>query len=139
MGKVNAHGGFLVISGAPNVRLDNATHEIDVEEIIDDVTTSGSGGVAEGLACLYKVNSLTTEMPDDSAAAPEMLGLTIGQTVSLYCRRGALAQYDLVANTIFKGLRKSNDNSGKARRLSLTFEYGSYTNNVAPPTGFDGA
>jgi len=136
MSKVSAHGGFLVIDGNPPVRLDNAEHEIDLESIIDDVTDSGAGGVAQGLPCLVKVNSVTTSVIEDSAAYPEALGLTPGAVGTIWCKRGALAQWAKIENTIVRGLRKVNDNNGKARRVMLTFEYGTYTNNVAAPSGF---
>lgn len=136
MAKINAHGGFLVRAGAPNVRVDNAEHELDLEAMIDDTTDSGSNSVAEGLACLVKVNSVTMSVAEDDVSYPEVLGLTVGSRVSIYMKRGAAAQWDYVANTIVKGYRKVNDNTGKARRLQVTMEYGTYTHNVAAPAGF---
>jgi inosine/xanthosine triphosphate pyrophosphatase family protein len=138
MSKVNAHGGFLVIDGAPPVRLDNTEHELDLEAIIDDTTDSGSGGSAQGLPCIVKVNSVTTSIAEDSVAYPEALGLTPGVVVTIWCRRGSINQYDQVVGTIMKSLRKINDNNGKARRAQIVFEYGVYLNNVAPPAGFGG-
>ena len=136
MSKVNAHGGFLVRDGAPPVRVDTAEYEIDLEAVIDDTTDSGSGGVAQGLPCLVKVASISMSVAEDDASYPEVLGLTVGAVVTIYAKRGALAQWDRVAYTIVKGYRKSNDNSGKARRVTVTMEYGTYANNVAAPAGF---
>jgi hypothetical protein len=139
MSKVNAHGGYWVVEGAPSVRVDNAEHEIDIEEMIDDTTDSGSGGAAEGLPCIYKVQSLSMSVAEDDVAYPEALGLTQGARLTIFAKRGALAQWDKVANTIVKTLRKINDNNGKARRVNVVCEYGTYSRNVAAPAGFEAA
>ena len=136
MAKINAHGGFIVVDGAPPVRVDAAEYELDLEEIIDDVTDSGSGGSARGLPCLQKVNAISMSVAEDSAAYPEVLGLTIGAVVTIHMRRGSLAQWDIVVDTIVKSYRKVNDSNGKARRVMVTMEYGVYNHNVAAPSGF---
>ncbi len=136
MSKVNAHGGCFVVDGAPAVRVETAEYEVDLAAIIDDTTDSGSGGVAEGLSCLVKVNSVTMSVAEDDVNYPEALGLTVGTRVTLYMKRGELAQWDYVSNTIVKGYRKVNDNNGKARRVMVSMEYGSYFHNVPAPSGF---
>lgn len=138
MSKVNAHGGFLVVDGAPPVRVDTAEYELDIEAIIDDTTDSGSDGAAEGLACIYKVNAVTMSVAEDDTNYPEVLGLEVMEVVTLFLRRGALNQWDLVTGTIVKSYRKTNDNNGKARRLQVSMEYGTYEHNVTPPAGFGG-
>lgn len=144
MSKVNAHGGCWAIRGYTGVlagtynRCETAEYEIDLETLIDDTTDSGSGGVAEGLPCIYKVNSLTMSVAEDDSSYPEVLGLTPMAVLDIYCRRGALNQWDLIEGAIFKTYRKVNDNNGKARRVSVALEYGRYTHNVSPPPGFGG-
>jgi hypothetical protein len=135
MAKINGHGGFIVKEGSPNLRVDNSEYEVDVEVMIDDTTDSGSGGAAEGLACIYKVNSVTFSVAEDDTNYPFALGITEGQVLSLYLKRGALAQWDYVHNTIVKSSRVSNPQD-KARRVSITFEYGRLTRNVPAPAGF---
>lgn len=138
MSKVNAHGGCWAVQGEdqPLNRVETAEYEIDVETMIDDTTDSGSGGAAEGLPCIYKVQSLTMSVAEDDSSYPEVLGLTPMSVVNIWCKRGALNQWDYVAGAIFKTLRKTNDNNGKARRVSVTLEYGAYSHDVAPPPGF---
>jgi hypothetical protein len=137
--KINAHGGAWVVGdseGALN-RVETAEYEIDVEELIDDTTDSGSTGVSEGLPCLQKVQSLTMTVSEDDTSYPEVLGLTPGAVVTIFCRRGALNQWDMVFETIVKGYRKVNDNNGKARKVSVTCEYGRYQHAVSAPLGFN--
>jgi hypothetical protein len=136
--KVNAHGGYLVPRDSQGnfFRVDAAEFELDLEEIIDDVTDSRSGGSAEGLPCLVKVQSVSMSVAEDDVSYPEVLGLTIGAVVDLYMRRGSRSEWDLIVDAIVKGYRKVNDNNGKARRIMVTFEYGVYFHNVTGPPGF---
>lgn len=132
MSKINGHGGYIVKAGSPNVRIDNSEYEVDIEELIDDVTDSGSAGAAQGLACLYKVQSITFSVAEDDTNYPFALGIAEGGTYSLYLKRGATATWDYVTGTICKSSRVVNPQD-KARRVTITFEYGAYTRNVAAP------
>lgn len=130
--KVSGHGGYWVKEGAPNETIHNAEYEAEIEEIVDETTDSGSGGVAEGLPIIYKLNSLTMSVAEDDANYPFALGLVEGEIVSLWLKRGALAEYDFVTNTIVQRSRVVNDQT-KARRVTITCTFGSYTRNVAGP------
>lgn len=132
MAKVGGHGGFWVKQGTPNVTVHNAEYEVDHEAMIDDVTDSGSGGVAEGLPIITKVNSLTFTVAQDDAAWPETLGLVPGAVLSFWLKRGATSTYDKVDNTIVRNVRSINPQNG-ARRLQVTCEYGALTRGAAAP------
>jgi hypothetical protein len=134
MPKINGNGGYLVLNGAPAVRIDNTEFEIDYDTMIDDVTDS-SQSVAQGLACINKMNSFTFTLVEDSSFYIQLVLAGEGSTVSFFCRRGAVAQWDLVSNTIFKNSRLTNPQD-KARRVVVTCEYGTLTRNVAGPGGF---
>lgn len=136
MSKINGHGGFWV-NAATLVRIDNAEYDLETDEMIDDVTDSGSGGVAEGLPCIYKVQSLSMSVAEDDTFYLSAIGLNEGQRASMYLKRGAVNQWDLVTNTIVKSARHSNPQD-KARRVTITCEYGSLTRNVTPPAGYGG-
>ncbi len=136
MPKINAHGGYIVLAGAPNQRIDVGDVEYENDTIIDDVTTSGSNFVAEGLPCLVKLQSCTISAPEDSLFYLALLGLYEGNVVTLYLKRGAANQWDVISNTIVKSSRHSNPQDGKARRVVIGCEYGSLTRNVSAPAGF---
>lgn len=138
MSKINGHGGFLVanpLNSGVFFRVDNSEYELDYESMNDDVTDSGSNFVAEGLPCIVKLNSLTFTVAEDDQFYLTALGLEAGQRVNMFMRRGATAQFDSIENTIVKSVRNTNPQD-KARRISITFEYGRLTRNVAPPGGF---
>jgi hypothetical protein len=133
MAKVSGHGGFWVLEGTPsNVTVHNAEYEADIDEVIDETTDSGSGGVAEGLPIIYKVNSLRMSVAEDDTAFPQALGLTEGEIVSLWLKRGALDLFDKVDSTIVRNVRVTNDQT-KARRVQVTCEYGALTRNAVAP------
>lgn len=132
MPKVSGHGGYFVIAGSPNVIAHNAEYEADIEGIHDDVTTSGSGGWAEGLPILKKVNSVTIRMPEDDTAYLETLTLTENTVLSIWLKRGASAVYDKVNNTIVRNVRIMN-NQQQARRLEVTTEYGTFARAAVAP------
>lgn len=133
MGKVSGHGGYWVIDGSPDVTVHNAECECDHDATIDDTTDSGSGGVAEGLPIITKVNSLTMTVAQDDAAWPETIGLTPGSRISVWLKRGASATYNKVDNTIVRNVREINPSNG-ARRLQVTCEYGTLTRGAAAPS-----
>lgn len=133
MAKVSGHGGYWVIDGSPDITVHNAEYELDHESVIDDTTDSGSGGVAEGLPILTKVNSLTMTVAQDDAAWPETTGLIPGAVMSIWLKRGASATYDKVTNTIVRNVRGINPQNG-ARRLQVTCEYGSLSRGAAGPS-----
>ncbi len=147
MAKIPGMGGILVLqNGGQNIRVDNSEYEVDIDIVIDDVTDSsvapaseqaaqGALASAQGLPCLVKINSITFSVPEDSTASPFLLGFSEGGYYSFFLKHGALALYDLVTNTIFKNSRVSNP-SDRARRLTFTFEYGTYSRNVNGPAGF---
>lgn len=137
MSKINGHGGFWVVATeAPLVRIDNSEYELEGEAIIDDVTDSGSGGVAEGLPCLFKLNSLTMTVPEDDSFYLTALGLGEGDVATIYLRRGEAAQWDLATGVIIRSVRHANPQD-KARRITITGEYGRLQRNVAGPAGFE--
>lgn len=136
MAKISGHGGFVAVDATPDVYVHNASYEVDIESQIDDVTTSGSGGAAEGLPIIYKVNSCVIELVDDDAHASDIanaLGLTEGSVVSLFFKRGSVAAYNKVTNTIVRSVRYSNPQTG-ARRVTITTEYGTFARGVSSPS-----
>lgn len=137
MSKISGHGGIVVRGGSPNVVVHNSEVEVDIEEMIDEVTTSGSGGAAEGLPIIYKVGSVVIQMPDDDTGSnddlPEALGLEEGEVISLYFKRGAAAHYNKVTDTIVRNVSYRNPQTG-ARRLTITCEYGTFSRGVSAPS-----
>lgn len=132
MAKVSGHGGYWIIDGTPDVTVHNAEYELDHDATIDDTTDSGSGGVAEGLPIITKVNSLTMQVAQDDAAWPETVGLEPGEILTIWLKRGATATYDKVTNTIVRNVRSINPQNG-ARRLQVTCEFGTLTRGAAAP------
>ena len=139
MAKISGHGGFLVNSiESGNFRVDNAEYEYDYDSVNDDVTDSGSGGVAEGIPIIKRLNSFTMSVAEDDAASPLLLGMTEGEVLpALYLKKGASSGWDVIQNTIVKNVRVMNPQD-KARRVALTCEYGRITRNVSAPAGFGG-
>lgn len=134
MAKISGHGGFLALDGSPDKRVDNVSYESDIDEIIDDVTDSGSGGAAEGLPIIYKINSLVIEVVDsDHANFAIAIGITEGAVVTLTAKRGAAAEYDKFANTIVRNVHTVNPQNA-ARRVRITCEYGTLERDAAAPT-----
>ena len=134
--KISGHGGHGVLEDdGGNKRFECSSYESDVEEIIDDVTDSGSGGAAEGLPIIYKVNSLSFDVVDrDDASFIIALGMTEGQVVSVWVKRGAKAgAFSKFTNTIVRNVRETNPQNA-ARRLTVTCEYGTYQRGVTAPT-----
>lgn len=134
MAKISGHGGYVTLKGAPNKRVENASYESDIDAIIDDVTDSGSGGAAEGLAIIYKVNSLVLDVNDSNDANFAIaLGITEGAVIDLWAKRGAAATGDLFEGTIVRNVHTVNPQTG-ARRVRITCEYGKLTRNAAAPS-----
>ncbi|HEY1191554.1 MAG TPA: hypothetical protein VGE74_28235 [Gemmata sp.] len=135
MSKISGHGGYLILAGeGGNSRVENSTYESDVDAIIDDVTDSGSEGAAEGLPIMYKVNALVMEVFDTTDANFAIaLGITEGQIVNLWAKRGAAATGDLFEGTIVRNVHTSNPQTA-TRRIRITCEYGWLTRNAAAPS-----
>jgi hypothetical protein len=138
MPKIPGNGGYAVIEdGGPLTRVDNSDYSYETESVNDDVTDSGSGGVAEGLPCLIKLTSFTMTVIENSDFYVQAIGFETGNVIpQLWLRRGASAQWDLVTNTIVRNNRVRNPQGGEARRLEITCEYGSIQLNVAAPGNF---
>ena len=135
MAKIPGHGGHGVYKGVSgNKRFETGEYVLDVEEVIDDVTDSGSGGAAEGLPIIYKVNSLSFDVVDrDDENFLIALGMTEGAIVELWLKRGAAATFHHVTGTIVRNVRESNPQD-RARRVTVTTEYGKLQRNVTAPT-----
>lgn len=138
MAKISGHGGTVIRDDTADVTIHNSQYEVDVEAVIDDVTTSGSAGFAEGLPIIRKVNSVTIEAPDDDAPGGNSnlvtaLGMTEGSVVTLFFKRGAAANHDKVENTVVRSVRVTNPQQG-ARRVVITTEYGTFSRGVASPS-----
>ena len=140
--KISGHGGFGVLESVNGValaggskRFENNSYEADVEALIDEVTDSGSAGTAEGLPVgVTKVNGLVFEVTDrDDASFLLVLGMTEGQVVSLYVRRGAKAAFNKFTGCIVRNVRETNPQNA-ARRVTVTCEYGKYERGVTAPT-----
>jgi hypothetical protein len=130
--KVSGHGGYWIKDGSPDVTIHNAEYELDHDGTIDDVTDSGSGGVAQGLPIIEKVNALTMTVAQDDAAWPETIGLEPLTVMTLWLKRGASATYDKVTGAIVRNVRSINPQNG-ARRLQVTLEYGTLERGAAGP------
>lgn len=124
MAKISGHGGYVLLDAVSDTRIDNISYEYDIEEVIDDVTDSGSSGVAEGLAILYKVNSVVIEVFDnDSVSFATAVGVTEGATITIFCKKGTNAKADKFTGTIVRNVHVSNTQTG-ARRVRITTEFG---------------
>ena len=134
--KISGHGGFGVLEDdGGNKRFETGQVDLDVEDVLDDVTDSGSNGEVEGLPVgLTKVNSLTFEVVDrDDANFILVLGITEGERVTLWVKRGAAATFHKVTGTLVRNVRETNPQD-RARRVVVTCEYGKLTRNVTAPT-----
>lgn len=136
MPKINAHGSYLVLDSGSPFRVDHGELDYETDTVIDDVTDSGSNFLAEGLACLKKLMGVNFTAPERSEFYLALIGLAEGAVVNFYIKRGDSGQWDYVQGTIVKNHRYSAPQEGRARRVSVSCEYGSLFRNVAGPFGF---
>lgn len=132
--KISGLGGFVVVAGdGENVIFHNSSYELDVEGLIDDVTTSGSVDFDEGLPIIKHFNGATIRTPESDDAYIEMVGLEENTVVTLWFKRGAkAATYDKLTNGIVRSNRHTNDQK-RARLLETHIEYGTFERNATAP------
>ncbi len=138
MSKVNGHGGWWVkevpegTSQSQRPVIHNAEYEVETAAEAHECRSAGCGGWTEGLPVVRRVEHATMRVAEDDVAYPQALGLTEGAELTLWLKRGALAQYDKVEKTIVATVRVVNDQK-KARWVEITCRHGRYTRGVPAP------
>lgn len=130
MSKYSGHGsyGVFAVGLTPTyVLFDNITNAPEYMAKMQEYTDSGSGGWTQGIAAVKKF-ALQAECNDDDAAAVDLVGVAPGTPGTLYLRRGSIEQFDVIAGTIFGGVKRAVDNAeGGVPRVTLSWEHGTAT------------
>jgi hypothetical protein len=113
----------------------NAEYDVVTEVDVRQTRTIGCGGWTEGLPRFRRVESATFMVAEDDESYPQALGFTEGKELSVYLKRGALFEFDLLEDTLVKSVRVTNPQD-KARRVEVTCVHGRYTRAAALPPGF---
>lgn len=135
MAKVNGHGGFWVVMDVDQepVTVHNAEYTVDLENDIRETNSAGGGNWTEGLPKINRVRAAVLKVAEDDVAYPQALGFTEGVEITVWLRRGALNEWDKIANTVVRIVRVVNDQQ-RARRCEIVCEHGAYSRGVADPT-----
>lgn len=129
---VSAHGGWIVLEypATDYTILDNTSYDYSVQTTDADVTTSGSAGWSENMTKLKQVASITVSCPFDSVADIEVIGIPLGAAVTLHCKKGENAKYDIFTGTHFQGVQQTINNAdGEPIRRVYTFTRGRLASN----------
>lgn len=133
-------GGYIAVhdnSDDSYFIVDNMSIEYDIDLAIDGITLVDGLGFETGMHKNNVVNNVTISLPEDNPSSIETAALTQNNAYDLWIRRSAEfgLYFDMIEGCIFRGIKKAVEPStGKARRVVVMFEKGTYYPIIEPTT-----